>query len=285
MKAFISVTTGSALSFYQARTAAQLRASLKEATRVSHMGDSEQGEALGRELMLPRFCGRKEILMFRVLALGTAALVVVVAAAAAVTPTRYSEAAALVQAGTPASTAPATAAAATATTPQGAATPSATGTAAGPVQTITVKGSEFRFDPNQITLTVGQPVELVFQNVGTVDHELEPENLPAANVTVDLSKAGNIPEDEKDEVLGDAQNGEVHAYAAAGGTATIDFTPTQAGTFDFACNLPGHKEAGMVGTFVVQAASGGPSGAATGAATSAATPAATSPSGAASPTP
>lgn len=133
-----------------------------------------------------------------------------------------------------------------------AATAAATSAPATGGQTITVKGTEFKFDPTQITLKVGQPVTIVFTNAGSVDHELEVENIPASNVTLDLSKAGKIPEDEADEAKGDAANNEVHAYAAAGGTATVTFTPTKAGTYNFACNLPGHKEAGMVGTITVQ---------------------------------
>jgi len=38
----------------------------------------------------------------------------------------------------------------------------------------------------------------------------------------------------------------------AGQKATFEFTPTKAGTFDFVCDVPGHKEAGMVGKIVVQ---------------------------------
>ncbi len=121
-----------------------------------------------------------------------------------------------------------------------------------PAQTITVVGTEFKFEPNQLTLTTGQRVRIVFQNQGTVDHELEVESLKADNVVLDLSNAGTIPDDERDEAMGDALGGEVHAYAAAGSVATVDFTPTTAGTYNFACNLPGHKESGMTGTIIVQ---------------------------------
>ncbi len=119
-------------------------------------------------------------------------------------------------------------------------------------QAITVKGSEFKFEPNQLTFKAQQPVSLTFQNTGTVDHELDLTAMPAKNVTVDLSKAGNVPADKKSTVQSDAQAGKVFAYAAAGGQTTVTFTPTQAGSYSFACNLPGHKEAGMVGTAVVQ---------------------------------
>jgi uncharacterized cupredoxin-like copper-binding protein len=119
-------------------------------------------------------------------------------------------------------------------------------------QAITVKGNEFKFEPNNLTFKAQGPVSLIFQNTGTVDHELDLSAMPAKNVTVDLSKARNIPADKKSTVQSDAQAGKVFAYAAAGGQMTVTFTPTQAGTFSYACNLPGHKEAGMTGSAVVQ---------------------------------
>jgi len=37
-----------------------------------------------------------------------------------------------------------------------------------------------------------------------------------------------------------------------GDSATIEFTPTKAGTYEFFCTTAGHKEAGMIGTLVVR---------------------------------
>ncbi len=107
-------------------------------------------------------------------------------------------------------------------------------------------------DQTQIVLKAGQRVRIVFENKGTVDHELEIDDFQADNVVLDLSQAGNIPADQQSEAMDDATDGKVHPYAAAGGTATVDFTPTIVGTYNFACNLPGHKEQGMDGTVVVQ---------------------------------
>lgn len=153
--------------------------------------------------------------------------------------------------GTPAAT---TEAAATApSTPGEASTPSQVATPAPTSTTVlTITGTEFKFSPNQITVKVGQPVTIVYKDGGSVDHELEVDSMPASNVSLDLSQSGKIPEDEQDEAMGDAAGNQVHEYAAAGGTAVVTFTPTQAGTYNFACNLPGHKEAGMTGTIVVQ---------------------------------
>lgn len=153
--------------------------------------------------------------------------------------------------GTPAATTEAAAAAPStpgeASTPSQAATPAPTSTTV-----LAITGTEFKFSPNQITVKVGQPVTIVYKDGGSVDHELEVDSMPASNVSLDLSQSGKIPEDEQDEAMGDAARNQVHEYAAAGGTAVVTFTPTQAGTYNFACNLPGHKEAGMTGTIVVQ---------------------------------
>lgn len=128
--------------------------------------------------------------------------------------------------------------------PSGAASPAS--------QQVTVKGSEFKFDPNQFTWKANQPVQLVFQNTGSVDHELDLTAMPTKNVQLDLSQGGNIPADAKNTAQQDAQAGKVLVYAGPGKQATVTFTPTQSGTYQFACNLPGHKEAGMVGTVTVQ---------------------------------
>jgi uncharacterized cupredoxin-like copper-binding protein len=40
--------------------------------------------------------------------------------------------------------------------------------------------------------------------------------------------------------------------AMAGMGASVSFVPTKPGTFEFFCAVPGHKEAGMVGTLIVR---------------------------------
>jgi uncharacterized cupredoxin-like copper-binding protein len=44
---------------------------------------------------------------------------------------------------------------------------------------------------------------------------------------------------------------ELHVAAGPGQSATLDFTPSKPGTYEFWCTVPGHKEAGMRGTLVV----------------------------------
>jgi uncharacterized cupredoxin-like copper-binding protein len=120
------------------------------------------------------------------------------------------------------------------------------------VQQVTVQASEFKFDPAQITIKVGQPVRLTLKNVGTVDHELEVEGLNPKDLTLDQSQAGKIPDNEKNEATDDTQKGIVHLYTAPNGTSIVQFTPQQTGIFEFSCGIAGHKDSGMVGKLIVQ---------------------------------
>jgi uncharacterized cupredoxin-like copper-binding protein len=125
-------------------------------------------------------------------------------------------------------------------------------TSSSSVPEVTVKGTEFAFNPARLTFKAGQPVRLVFNNAGTIDHALVIENMKADNVQLDLGKAGTIPEGQRTQALDDAQKGTVRLFAAAGKQATAEFTPQGSGTFQMICDLPGHKESGMVGQVTVQ---------------------------------
>jgi nitrite reductase (NO-forming) len=86
---------------------------------------------------------------------------------------------------------------------------------------IHVTAREFRFDPSSIQVAVGQPVTLVLDNAGTIQHNLQIEG--------------------RDDRL----------VASPGQTAkaTVEFdTP---GEYTYVCTIPGHKEAGMRGKLLV----------------------------------
>ncbi|MDP3767887.1 MAG: multicopper oxidase domain-containing protein, partial [Dehalococcoidia bacterium] len=44
---------------------------------------------------------------------------------------------------------------------------------------------------------------------------------------------------------------ELHVAADPGGTAVLEFTPTETGDFVFYCTVEGHRESGMEGTITV----------------------------------
>ena len=103
----------------------------------------------------------------------------------------------------------------------GSATPADQGAAG--AQQVTVKMSEMKFDPSTITVSVGKPVKLTVQNVGTVQHILAIKGYEMVTLVAD-----------------------------AGASASTVFTPDKTGTFDIVCTEPGHEEAGMKGQLIVQ---------------------------------
>jgi uncharacterized cupredoxin-like copper-binding protein len=112
-------------------------------------------------------------------------------------------------------------------------------------QPVTLKASEFAFTPGTVTLKVGQPVQLTIQNGGAVDHDLKAD-IPLTNLT--YQQADN-PVDEQQE---NSANGVLDIDYGAGHTGQVTFVPTQAGTYTFYCDVAGHREAGMQGTFIVK---------------------------------
>ena len=85
---------------------------------------------------------------------------------------------------------------------------------------ITIIGTEFEFDPADVTIAADTPVEIILDNQGVVEHDW----------TIDE--------------LG------VEIYADAGETVSGTVTAA-AGTYEVYCSIPGHREAGMVGTLTV----------------------------------
>ncbi len=99
---------------------------------------------------------------------------------------------------------------------------STTGGAAA-AQNVSVTATEFKFDPSTINATPGQTINLTVKNNGTTQHTWV---LPQANVKITVDP---------------------------GKSASQTFTaPAAPGTYSFDCDVPGHKEAGMVGQLVVK---------------------------------
>lgn len=114
-------------------------------------------------------------------------------------------------------------------------------------QALTLTGMEFMIMPNVVTLTVGQPVQLTLINGGAVDHDLK-SSMPIADLT--YQNADNPADEQQDN----SANGVLDVDYNVGTTAQVSFTPTQEGTYAFQCDVPGHAQLGMTGTFVVQPA-------------------------------
>lgn len=88
---------------------------------------------------------------------------------------------------------------------------------------MAIEMSEFKFQPNEITASTGQPATLSLRNRGTVVHDFVVRELDIASPKIQPGQSVNF-----------------------------SFTPSRTGTFQFVCTEPGHEQAGMVGTLAVK---------------------------------
>ena len=86
---------------------------------------------------------------------------------------------------------------------------------------VILTATEWAFTPETVTVKLGEPVTVVLVNEGIVEHDVE------------LAEFG------------------LHLHAAPGETLAGSFIADRERTFEFACEIPGHRGAGMVGTLVV----------------------------------
>jgi uncharacterized cupredoxin-like copper-binding protein len=115
-----------------------------------------------------------------------------------------------------------------------------------PARTITVtmedSDGKMTYVPNRIEVRKGEQIRFVLKNAGALDHEFllatTAENLKHA----ELMK--KYPEMEHDDPNGKRLKPE--------GTSEILWRFTKKGEFEFSCLIPGHREAGMLGTIIVK---------------------------------
>ncbi len=88
---------------------------------------------------------------------------------------------------------------------------------------VKVAAKEFAFEPKEVKVKAGQPVRLVLENKGVIEHDIVVEKLGVKTAAIQPGK-----------------------------TAELTFTPKAKGRYPIVCSVPGHKEAGMTGTLVVE---------------------------------
>ena len=111
-------------------------------------------------------------------------------------------------------------------------------------RTIEVRmGDDMRFKPDRLDVRRGETLRLRVHNTGKVMHEFvigtRAENARHAEL---MMKFPNMEHDEP-----------YMAHVSPGKTGEIVWTFNRAGTFEFACLIAGHYQAGMVGTIHVTA--------------------------------
>lgn len=108
------------------------------------------------------------------------------------------------------------------------------------------KGSKMYFEPNHVDLETGKAYKLVFRNVDTQKHEFESHEL----VEKIFTRKVEIVHDGK--MLAEIKGSVTEIEVGAGAEAEWYIVPIQPGAdLDMTCALPGHTEAGMIGTVTV----------------------------------
>jgi len=96
--------------------------------------------------------------------------------------------------------------------------------------------------PDRIEVRKGEQIRFVLRNIGELDHEFllatTPENVKHAE---EMKKNPDMEHNEP--------NGK---RVRAKGTAELVWRFTKAGTFEYGCLIPGHREGGMIGHIVVK---------------------------------
>lgn len=109
-------------------------------------------------------------------------------------------------------------------------------------RTIKVKMQDsMRFSPDRIEVTQGETIRFQVSNVGNLKHELVLGTQEELNEHAEMMR--KFPE---------MQHADPNAATLASGeSGELIWTFDKTGRFDFACLVPGHMEAGMVGKIVV----------------------------------
>lgn len=102
------------------------------------------------------------------------------------------------------------------------ATPSSTMQAIADSVSVTVEGSAMKFNPTTIRVKKGQTVNLTFKNLGG-NHDWVIDEFNARTKVI-----------------------------AAEQSEMISFVADVAGEFEYYCSVPGHRQAGMKGTLIVE---------------------------------
>ncbi len=98
------------------------------------------------------------------------------------------------------------------------------------------------FKPNDFTIRRGEQVRFVIENKGTLDHELIIGTL-----------RGNLEHAEEMKKNPDMEHNDPYGISLSPNKrGEILWQFTRAGTFDFSCLIPGHREAGMHGVIRVR---------------------------------
>ncbi len=118
----------------------------------------------------------------------------------------------------------------------------------GEERVIDMLTEDFKFMPDTITVKVGETIRLKLENLDPVLHDYTTDE--AEFIILEASGASHGDHDVDAEEQVSLQP--LHIAAEADEHGELVFEATEAGEYEFYCSVPGHREAGMVGTVIIE---------------------------------
>lgn len=120
-------------------------------------------------------------------------------------------------------------------------------------RTVRIEASEIKFDVAQLTFKAGETVKFVLVNKGEQDHEL---TIGDAAMQLEhrkmMQQMAAMPNMDMSKMPGHKHAAQSMVSVKPGETKELVWQFTKPGSFEFACNFPGHAEVGMAGTITVR---------------------------------
>jgi len=114
-------------------------------------------------------------------------------------------------------------------------------------QEVTLTATNMTFSSSSFEVTAGVSVILTLVNQDALEHDFSILEIPVESV----SEPDAVSAEHQMEMGEAAADPVLHVAVQPNETNQLTFTPTKPGTYEFYCTVPGHKEAGMVGTMTV----------------------------------
>lgn len=116
------------------------------------------------------------------------------------------------------------------------------GEAAQVKRTITLSATDIKFAPLHISVAAGETVKFEITNNGKLDHEF-----------LLGSAEEQVEHDKEMAAMAGMKMAHINGVSVAPGkTGTLIWTFTKAGSLQYACHVPGHYGAGMVGQLTIK---------------------------------
>ncbi len=109
-------------------------------------------------------------------------------------------------------------------------------------RTIELSAADLTFTPTQIAVAIGETVKFEVRNDGQLEHEF-----------ILGSKAEQVEHEQAMTAMAAMNTTHINGVSVAPGkTGTLIWTFTHAGSIQYACHVPGHYVAGMVGELTIK---------------------------------